>query len=540
MLPWSGPNLQNASPYVFSPRVMQGVKFDGKIQIRKMGRSGQLRHLNKRSTMYAFPLIMIGLVIMFLVHSGCYKEEFITDENAVVQFSTDTVAFDTVLTEVSTVTRSLKVYNPYDESILISRLELSGMSAGFFNINADGSSGDVLSNIEINPRDSIYVYVEATIDPDQPVSVSPFVIEAKLVFDVNEQQQEVILVAWGQNANYIPGPNTPNRVSYLSCDLGIVTWDDPKPYVLYGVLLIDSCTLVLPPGTKLYVHGGIANNELGIYNEGWIYTNRLGKIEAVGSLEDPVIISDDRIEPDYEGEWIGIRLGPESGPHRFSHTRIQNSQVGIYADSSAVIDVDHSIISYTSGPGIFARHATARISNSLFYENGTQAIALTYGGDYEIDYCTMANYGNNSEALVINNYYCDDPLCSSGVFVNKLSLLLNNSIMVGSSTDEVWMVNAGMPTEDVWTVEMFNSVVVVDDLLDEDNFPDFFESVCLQCVEYQLSDLLFEDFNNNDFHLDSLSIAQQIGKPLIDISDDLEGKVRHAQTPDAGCYEDID
>ena len=102
------------------------------------------------------------------------------------------------------------------------------------------------------------------------------------------------------------------------------------------------------------------------------------------------------------------------------------------------------------------------------------------------------------------------------------------------------MVNAGMPTEDVWTVEMFNSVVVVDDLLDEDNFPDFFESVCLQCVEYQLSDLLFEDFNNNDYHLDSLSIAQQIGKPLIDISDDLEGKVRHAQTPDAGCYEDID
>ncbi|HUR30758.1 MAG TPA: right-handed parallel beta-helix repeat-containing protein, partial [Saprospiraceae bacterium] len=371
-------------------------------------------------------IILLVILSCVAVVSSCYKEKLTTSSEDKLSFSTDTLSFDTVLTSISTVTRYFKVYNPHELSIEIGEIRLEGPLADFFTLNVDGLTGDIIRNIVIRPHDSIYVFAEATIDPDQPLSISPFIIESDVVFITNGNRQEVLLLAWGQNANYIPGPDSPNRISLLSCDLGEVIWDDPKPYVLYGTLLIDSCTLVLPPGTRLYVHGGIANNELGIYNEGLIYTLPNGKIRVDGTVSNPVIIRDDRIEPDHIGEWAGIRLGPGSGPHTFSHCSLSSGTVGIAADSASDVNIDHSIISFTGGPGFFARHARATITNSLFYENGTQAIALTYGGDYEITYCTLANFGNDREALLMNNFYCTDVLCSEGTQFNELTSLVRN------------------------------------------------------------------------------------------------------------------
>lgn len=469
--------------------------------------------------------------------SSCYEEKFTTEATDTLSFSTDTLAFDTVLTEISTVTRYFKVYNPYDLSIRISGITVTGADEAFFTLNVDGYTGDVIRDIDIMPGDSIYVFAEATIDPNQPVSVSPFFIEAQASFTTNGHRQSVQLIAWGQNANYIPGPDTPNRVLLLTCDMGEVTWDDPKPYVLYGTLLIDSCTLVLPPGARLYVHGGIANNQLGIYNEGLIYTLPNGKIKISGTVDKPVIMRDDRIEPDHDGEWAGIRLGPESGPHQISYLQLSSALVGISADSASSVDIDHSRIAYTAGPGFFARHANARITNSLFYENDGPCVSLTYGGNYEVSYCTMASYGNSAEALLMNNYYCNDPLCSDLVFVNQFTGTINNSILVGSSTDEVWMVDAGMPGDHLLDVMMHNTIVKVDDLLDDNLFPDFFETICQDCIEYTYGDTLFVDLNKYDFHLDTMSIAEQKALPIPTLPDDLDGVIRDVILPDIGCYE---
>jgi hypothetical protein len=491
-------------------------------------------HLSgKTKSLGLFCLVLLGTFLF----SSCFNEKFVTDGNASLTFSTDTLSFDTVLTEISTVTRYFKVYNHHDLSIRIDQIRLSGKDAGFFRLNADGYTGDTLSNIEILPNDSIYIFAEATIDPDQPVSVSPFILEADVMFTTNGNDQKVLLIAWGQNANYIPGPDRPNRISLLTCDFGEITWDDPKPYVLYGTLLIDSCTLVLPPGTRLYVHGGIANNQLGLYNEGLIYTFPDGKIKVMGTSTQPVIIRDDRIEPDHEGEWAGIRLGPESGPHTFSHMQLRSGIVGIYADSASSVNIDHSSISYTTGPGFLARHAQAKISNSLFYENGAQAIALTYGGDYELVYCTLASFGNSSEGLIMNNFYCSDALCSEGTKLNKLTARVNNSIIVGSSTDEFWMVDAGEPAGSLLDVMMQHNLVVVKDLLDPDNFPEFFGTICTDCFTYTYGDTLFADLIKDDYHLDSLSIAEMKAKPFLNIVDDLEGTPRDAVLPDLGCFE---
>lgn len=477
-----------------------------------------------------------SLVIVFSIAS-CYQEKFTTDQNDKLEFSTDTLSFDTVLTSISTVTRYFKVYNSHDLSIRIDEVKLTGEHAGLFRLNVDGMTGDIIRDVTILPHDSIYVFAEATIDPDQPESISPFIMETEVSFSSNNNLQKVLLIAWGQNANYIPGPHTPNRISLLTCDMGEEIWDDPKPYVLYGTLLIDSCTLVLPPGTRLYVHGGIANNQLGIYNEGLIYTFPHGQIRSMGTVTQPVLIRDDRIEPDHDGAWAGIRLGPESGPHAFSHTMVTNGIVGISADSASIVEIDHSIISFTGGPGFFARHANAKISNSLFYENGSNAIALTFGGDYEINYCTLANFGNDSEALLMNNFFCVDALCTGGAIINKLTARISNGIFVGSSTDEFWMTDAQDPPGQNMDVAMQNCIVVVDDLLKAENYPNFFNSICTDCFEWMHGDTLFMDMEKYDFHLDTSSIAEMKAVPLPGFTDDLDGKTRDAVMPDIGCYE---
>lgn len=483
----------------------------------------------------SFSLLLI--LILGMAVGSCYKEKFTTDPADTLSFSTDTLSFDTVLTSISTVTRYFKIYNPHTLSIRIDEIKLTGAHADFFRLNVDGLTGEMIRDVTILPEDSIYVFVEVTIDPDQPESVSPFFIESNISFTLNGGTQEVLLVAWGQNANYIPGPHTPNRISLLSCDLGEVVWDDPKPYVLYGTLLIDSCTLILPAGTRLYVHGGIANNEIGIYNEGLIYTFPSGKIEVNGTVTDPVIIRDDRIEPDHDGEWAGIRLGPESGPHRFSHCHITSGIVGISADSASSVIIDHSIISYTRGPGFFARHANADVTNSLFYENGSQAVALTYGGNYNVQYCTMSNFGNDREAMLLNNFYCSDILCSDGVQLNKLTCTVDNCIVIGSSSDELWLADAAEPKGELFDVMMRNNIVVVDDILDPDNYPDFFSSVCAACFEWMPGDTLFLDMHKHNYQLDTNSIAEMKAIPIPGIIDDLENHPRDLIMPDIGAYE---
>ena len=180
------------------------------------------------------------------------------------------------------------------------------------------------------------------IDPDLPVSESPFVIDEYVRFELNGNTQEVLLEAWGQNANYIPGPGEGNSVSLLTCDLDIETWDDPKPYVIYGTLLIDSCTVVWPAGTRVYVHGGIADNPLGIYNDGLIYTLPRGRIRATGTIDEPVIVADDRLEEEYTGVWSGLRFGPGSGPHVLDYTHVSNATTGIGVDSASSLSMEGS------------------------------------------------------------------------------------------------------------------------------------------------------------------------------------------------------
>ena len=484
--------------------------------------------------------LLTGILILLL--NACFKEEFITESGAVVEFSTDTLTFDTVFTTVGSATRSFRIINPHNLPIKIARIELDLGENSIFRFNVDGITypNGIAENIEVWAKDSIWIFVEVTVNPDQPITISPFVINEKLTFTTNGQSQQVDLEAWGQNANYIPNNTFNGQIAILSCDLNEVVWDDPKPYVIYGLLLIDSCTLRIPEGTNIYIHGGIARNDFGIYDDGILWVLQNGKLIAEGTLENPVTIQGDRLEESFreqEGQWSGVRIGAGSQGNRLTHTIIKNSIVGVRVDSAGSMEISNCQIYNTASSGIIGIHANITTQNTLLHSNNGIGVLLRYGGKYKFDYVTVANYGNSSESLYMDNFFCYNEDCSVGN-IFRLDATLTNCIFTGSNTDEISMADASSPGDLFqWDVSFRNCIVRVDELLDDNQFPNFFD-FCKNCIRNDdFEDTLFESIDKNDYHLDTLSIAEQGARIIGNLQFDLEGRERDPTMPDIGCYE---
>ena len=115
---------------------------------------------------------------------------------------------------------------------------------------------------------------------------------------------------------------------------------------------------------------------------------------------------------------------------------------------------------------------------------------------------------------------------------------MRNCIFTGSDTDEIQLVDASGP-QDLFKfeVDFQNCLVRVDELLDDNRFPNFF-NLCDPCVRNeQFDDLIFENIDMDDYHLDSLSIAEGMARPIPNLNTDLDGVERDPVMPDIGCYE---
>jgi hypothetical protein len=388
------------------------------------------------------------------------------------------------------------------------------------------------------------VFFEVTVDPDQPVTVSPFVINEMVNFETNGNRQSVLLEAWGQNANYLPNRFSAGRQNLYSCNFNEWIWDDPKPYVLYGVLVIDSCTLIMPAGTRVYVHGGLGRNPDGApYNDGVLYFFRHGRLLIEGTAEQPVVIQGDRLESEYAnvpGQWGRIQLGPLSQGHVIDHAEIRNGIIGLLVDSLAELTLKNTQIYNTTSSSIAGYSSRIVAENCLFHSSGGNNVTFVLGGNYSFSYCTLANYGTSTESLSASNFTClDGNIPCNQPVAAPLNMTFRNSIIYGSSRDVIAL-NDGVGAQDptFFRYRFLNCLVRVDELLDEGGHPDFFE-FCNPCLNGDGSAVVFTDPDENDFHLDSLSVAIELAKPVININRDLEGNERDPDRPDAGCYERV-
>jgi Right handed beta helix region len=482
--------------------------------------------------------LLLALLVLFSVVACRRWDDFETSPMALLEFSTDTLRFDTVFTELGSATRYFKVINPHSKPIKISKISLINNEFAVFNLNVDGIAGHVFENIEVPAKDSIYVFAEVTINPDNPLSASPFVIGSEVSFETNGNAQSVKLECYGQNANYIPFIGAEDQFALLTTDQ---TWSDDKPYVIYGILFVDSCTLTLPAGCDVYIHGGLSKlNDTTVYNDGGLFILSEGHLNILGTADNPVTIQSDRLEPEFadvSGQYWGIQLAAGSTSNIIEYAHIRHGLVGVYVDSAAELTIKNTEIHATSSSGIFARHAKVTGSNCLIYDNGGQGLRTEFGGDYQFDYMTVASYSNSSPALRIGNVQCYDADCII-YLINPMKFRSRNSIFIGSQGDEVSLwdgYQGSQPTE--FDVLIENSIVRVEELLNYGNYPNFLTSNCPSCLDAINTDELFLDRDTFNFSLDTMSIARGLGLPIPGLDLDLTNYARDAAAPDAGCFE---
>ena len=122
---------------------------------------------------YFLPLLLT--ILLF----ACKKDIMENDQSATLHFSTDTITFDTIFASIGSITKTLTVYNHNDFDVR-TNIELRGNSAAHFRMNIDGIAGNNQSNIEIPAKDSIFIFLEVTIDPSS--NNTPYILKDSLVF----------------------------------------------------------------------------------------------------------------------------------------------------------------------------------------------------------------------------------------------------------------------------------------------------------------------------------------------------------------------
>jgi hypothetical protein len=321
---------------------------------------------------------------------SCGKKNFLSKKN--LEFSIDTLVFDTVFTTIGSTTKQFKIYNRENKPLKIEEIELMGGANSPFRLNVDGNMGSSLKNIEVLANDSLFAFVEVTLNVNG--EILPMIVEDSIRFRTNGKDQYVNLAVWGQDAYF----------HYK--DLNEGTWPNDKPHVIYGYAAVDSAkSLNIQAGTQIYLH---KNSLLYVYKS---------TLNVQGTLGNEVVFQGDRLEPDYDevtGQYYGIYFH-EAKPSLIDYAIIKNGTAGIHLfsedpdNSSYTLDLKNTIIQNQARYGVFIYSgAKVKAENSIISKNGTHALLVLEGGDFNFNHCNLLGYGNSQNPAVgISNFYTD-------------------------------------------------------------------------------------------------------------------------------------
>lgn len=463
-------------------------------------------------------IVLVTGILSAGIFTSCEPDELLKDPSARLWFSKDTVTFDTIFTTLGSTTRQLKVYNRYGKTLRISQIRLAGGDQSYFRLNVDGTVSNSISNVEILPHDSLYIFIQVIIDPRN--SNSPVLVQDSILFLLNGSQQGVNLEAWGQDMHLIDADTISSST----------VWDADKPYVIHNYMIVDSAaTLTIQPGVCIYLHRNAV-----VEVRGTLQTN--------GTHDQPIAMQGDRLEEDYDdipGQWGALAFTASSKNNRLEHTYIKNGvviQVGMLNDSRHVsLTMANCKILNMSYAAIYAFGADIQASNCVFAD-ADNLLLLLKGGNYGFYHCTLSNNGvifsNRSlPSIVLSNYYYDEDYVEyDGDLVSRFG----NCIIWGTMDNEIGISsksNAGLMDYrfDYCMIHLDPSSISISDTA-------HFDSVWYTEPP---------DFKNADtwnFELDSLSFARNRGslKFATMFPYDFNGVDRLADGyPDLGAFEHV-
>ncbi len=471
-------------------------------------------------------LLYISLISVFLV--ACNEDaDFSSSPSLRLEFSCDTVSFDTLFTEVMSPTAKFVVRNRNENALRISSVQLSGGAESSFSVLVDGQYGSLMRDLEIRAKDSIYVL--ASVSVDRNGADVPLMEKDSLVFTLESGvQQSVLLLAYGRDVTFLRGEN-------IVADTVLA----PGHYVVYDSLTVaQGATLSLVPGTTLYFHDKA-------------FMKVAGRLNADGALGAPIVFRGDRTDRMFSylpydripGQWDGITFTPTSNGNRLAYCDIHSANYGIKVEQGDTlqqrIDIESSKVQNFHGNALELVMARATATNSLF-ANAQGNCVKVVGGDVRFLHCTIANFyvwRQRDVALALHNSIDDTPAPLRGA-------LFANCVIAGSKDDEVmgYLTAFGDTVPDAVNYRFENSLINTTNTADSCFMNITYDSIDVSPFGKEHFRLIDHDIFDYDFHLTAESSARGRGSDeyLESLPVDIDGIPRTAGAVDAGCYQFVE
>ena len=514
--------------------------------------------------------LYITLSLIALVFwSSCRQDFIFAPSSGNLSFSKDTVYLDTIFSNIGSSTYTLKVYNTSDEDILIPSIKLSKGQESNYRMNVDGLIGNgaligkEFENIELLARDSMYVFIETTIDIFPLVeNETQFLYTDVIVFENTSGVQKVELVTLVRDAVFIfPNRDAEGVVETLAFDTdgdGVddetsvrgrflqdseLTFTNEKPYVVYGYAAVgDGKTLNINPGARIHFH---EDSGLLITNNASLHVNGLPSLD-LELLENEVVFEGDRLEPLYEnvpGQWQTIWLFNGSTDNVINYATIKNGTIGVLSDGNqqdpTKLEINNSQVYNQSNFGILGRATSIIAENIVINNSGLSSFAGTVGGNYNVTHSTIANYWTSSfrqyPALLLNNFIVDS---ENTVTTNPLvAANFTNCIIYGNDSPELFLENKN--SED-FNFKFTNSLIYFDDPNGNFSSPeyDFSDTTLYENVIFNNNPQFLDPFNNK-LNIPFGSPAEGAGIFSGNLTKDITNTTRNSP-PDLGPYNAIE
>ncbi|MGN1247438.1 MAG: right-handed parallel beta-helix repeat-containing protein [Paludibacteraceae bacterium] len=486
--------------------------------------------------MRKYSICILLLCILGLL-AGCQADRITDDPTCRLAFSKDTVLFDTVFTTIGSSTQTLMVINPNKNALRIERVGLA--SGRYFRVNVNGepldggSSTSQEAAVTIAGGDSIFVFIRATIDPQD--SNSPVFIRDTLLFGLSQGIQQVILEAYGQDVVLI---RSAKRRTEYARDF---VFKHDKPYLIYDSVLVGG-KMTIEAGATLYMHQGSA-----IFG--------LGDVEAVGTLTQPVTLRGDRLDRLFDsvpyryaaGMWDGLYLlnykDAPCAAYAFDYLHCEGGNIGLYCYSERTQDLpsltlSNSRIHNHALYGVVLQNTNATIANNEISNCASYCLYLD-GGEFDIVHTTIASYFGATNVNIQSTQKED----VAGVYINNLSktgaathVNVRNSIITGSRRNQLVLAT---PLPQYYAGAWYGNYIKTDSLTIPHAHDNIYWSEDDTVEVFRNTYYKYNEYRYYDFRLDSLSPARGIGDsiPALSYPIDRNGFSREHVRPDAGCYQ---
>ena len=444
---------------------------------------------------------------------SCKKNNLLSKKN--LEFSVDTLVFDTVFTTIGSTTKQFKIYNKESKTVQIDQIELMGGQNSPFRMNVDGNMGTSLSNIRIESKDSLFVFVEVTLDINS--QTLPMIVEDSIRFRTNGKDQYVKLAVWGQDM-YFHYSNF--QAEIFDFNEGI--WPNDKPHVIYGAAIVDSAkTLTIQAGTQVHLH---KNSVFYVYKS---------TLNIVGVPGNEVVFQGDRLEQGYQevaGQYYGIYFR-EALPSTIDYAIIKNGTSGVHlysedaSNTGYTLTMTNTIIQNQARYGVFIYSgAKVKAENCIISKNGTHALLVLEGGDFNFNHCDLLGYGSSQNPAVgISNYFTNYQTATTNVgSINEG--VLYNCVLSGNLSTEL-----AIDTIQLSGVNLnfdFKNCLIKSEIVQTDAF---YQSILWN------ENPLFTDPTIYDFSFSQSSILNGNGFTT-SVSTDIFGNAR-SNPPDIGAIE---